>query len=395
VPQDGAVRVRKPLVVFALAAAVAAPAAAALRTPHEYHARTAVQDPADVKPGLDIRSASLGQTGRELDLSVTTWDRLPTGQLGAAGGATLCAVLRSAHRQLCFRHSSHEIVVWKLDAAGKPHSRKPVPATVRFGARSASAQLDLATTGIRPGRVGWQIRATSGTASSDLAPDARPASTHLGAVRLVGCRVPHRRLYRNGSRGHKVVALTFDDGPSAYSHSVLAILRREHVNATFFLIGRQVHARAATARAELADGNVVGNHSWSHPNLSGGGPRAASQIAETQRAIAQATGFVPCLFRPPDGAVSSSLVSVARAQGVATINWDVDPRDWSLPGSSSIYSTIVHTTRNGSIVLMHDGGGPRSQTVAALPHVIHTLRRRGFSFVTVPELLGGSLIYGR
>jgi peptidoglycan/xylan/chitin deacetylase (PgdA/CDA1 family) len=384
VPQDGAVRVRKLVTAVALAAAVATPAAGALRTPREYRSQTAVRDPADVKPSLDIRSASLGQTGRDLSLTVTTWNRLPAGQLGSAGGPTLCAVLTSAHKQLCFRHSGREMVL----------SGKHVPATVRFDSHRATAQLDLSASGLRPGRVEWQMRATSGTAV-DLAPDARPASTRLAAVRLVGCRVPHRRLYRNGSRSHKVVALTFDDGPSAYSHSVLAILRREHVHATFFLIGRQVHGRAATARAELADGNVVGNHSWSHPNLSGGGPRAASQIAETQRAIAHATGFVPCLFRPPDGAVSSSLVSLARAEGVATINWDVDPRDWSLPGSGRIYSTIVHTTRNGSIVLMHDGGGPRSQTVAALPHVIHTLRSRGFSFVTVPELLGGSLIYGR
>jgi peptidoglycan-N-acetylglucosamine deacetylase len=398
----------KLFVVAAVVLAIAAPAAGTVRSasvphaPHAYHSRTAIEDPADVGPGLDIRTGSLSQTGREVSLSVTTWHPLRAKRLGARDGTTLCVALAKAHKQLCLRDSRRAVVVSDLDAAGKPSAPKRVPATVRFGPRSVTATLDLGTAGLDPGRVAWQLSATSHAAACgptgtclDLAPDARQAVTRLAAVRLVGCRVPHKTLYRHGSRRRRAVALTFDDGPSSYSHSVVAILRREHVHATFFLIGRQVHARAETARSELAAGNVLGDHSWNHADLAVGGSRAAGQIAETQRAIARATGFVPCLFRPPGGAVSSSLVSVARSYGAATINWDVDPRDWSRPGTSSIYSTIVNTAQRGSIVLMHDGGGPRSQTVAALPHVIHTLRRRGYAFLTVPELLGGSLIYGR
>ena len=399
---------RKLIAGISVAMAIAAPAsgsllqASGLKAPRAYHSGTTVRDPADTKAGLDIRTASLSQTGREVTLSVTTWDRLRAGRLGARDGISLCAVLTNAQRQLCFERSHDAVAVYKVGADGKPYARTRVPATVRFKPRSATARLDLPVAGLDPGRVDWQLRASShatacGPAGAcvDLAPDTRPASTRLAAVRLVGCRAPERKLYRNGSRTRKTVALTFDDGPSAYSRSVLAILHREHVHATFFLIGRQVRSRADTARQELADGNVLGNHSWNHANLAGGGAGAAGQISKTQRAIAAATGFVPCLFRPPYGASSSSLVAVARSHGVATIDWDVDPRDWSRPGSGRIYSTIVHTARSGSIVLMHDGGGPRSQTVAALPHVIHTLRRRGYSFVTVPELLGGSLIYGR
>lgn len=96
----------------------------------------------------------------------------------------------------------------------------------------------------------------------------------------------------------------------------------------------------------------------------------------------------------PYGAVSGQLIADARDQAMETINWDVDPQDWSRPGTGAIYSRIIGQTRRESIILMHDGGGPRNQTVAALPKVIHELRRRGYAFVTLPELLGLPLVYG-
>jgi peptidoglycan-N-acetylglucosamine deacetylase len=139
---------------------------------------------------------------------------------------------------------------------------------------------------------------------------------------------------------------------------------------------------------------MLGDHTWSHPDVSGGGAFASGQITSTASAIQRATGFRPCLFRAPYGAVSPSLIGLAHGLGLTTIQWDVDPRDWSLPGSRAIYSRIVGAARNGSIVLMHDGGGPRSQTLAALPGIIHTLRARGYGFVTVTQLTGARLRYG-
>jgi peptidoglycan/xylan/chitin deacetylase (PgdA/CDA1 family) len=92
--------------------------------------------------------------------------------------------------------------------------------------------------------------------------------------------------------------------------------------------------------------------------------------------------------------VSAPLISEARSQGMNTIQWDVDPTDWSTPGTGAIYSRIVSQTRPGSIILMHDGGGPRGQTLAALPRIINTLRARGYRFATVPQLLGLEPVFG-
>jgi peptidoglycan/xylan/chitin deacetylase (PgdA/CDA1 family) len=117
-------------------------------------------------------------------------------------------------------------------------------------------------------------------------------------------------------------------------------------------------------------------------------------MAATSDAIRSATGFEPCLFRPPGGAYDSRVVSDASSLGMTTVIWDVDPKDWSRPGTGAIYSRVVDNTRPGSIVLMHDGGGDRSQTVAALPHIIKTLGDRGYRFVTVTKLLHNRLIWG-
>jgi len=144
----------------------------------------------------------------------------------------------------------------------------------------------------------------------------------------------------------------------------------------------------------LADGDMIGDHSWSHVDLaklSASGQR--SQIAMAAAAINKATGFQPCLFRAPYGSMNSSLLSVARSLGFSTIQWDVDPRDWSLPGTGTIVSRVLSGVGNGSIVLQHFAGGPRYQTLAALPTEINTLRARGYRFVTVTDMLGYKPIY--
>ena len=104
-------------------------------------------------------------------------------------------------------------------------------------------------------------------------------------------------------------------------------------------------------------------------------------------------GFQPCLFRPPFGSFNAGTVANARRAGMSTIIWDVDPRDWSTPGTAAIYSRVVSGTHTGSIVLMHDGGGPRGETVAALPRIIRTFKSRGYRMVTVSQLLGQPLLW--
>jgi peptidoglycan/xylan/chitin deacetylase (PgdA/CDA1 family) len=119
-----------------------------------------------------------------------------------------------------------------------------------------------------------------------------------------------------------------------------------------------------------------------------------TELLATSAAISRATGgFTPCLWRPPYGAISRGLVSLARSLGFLTVIWDVDPRDWTLPGVGVIYSNVIQNAHNGAIVIQHIGGGPRDQTLAALPMEIEALKARGYKFVTVDQLLGLQLVY--
>ena len=143
---------------------------------------------------------------------------------------------------------------------------------------------------------------------------------------------------------------------------------------------------AATSRAVIRDGDVIGDHTWSHPDLTV--QNTAAQVRPTQAAIYNATGFRPCLLRPPYGIAPAGVVGVVRSLGLLTIQWDVDPADWSRPGASVIAQRVLSAVRPGSIVIMHDGGGDRSETVGALGTIVPTLVGRGYHLVTVPQLLG-------
>jgi len=166
------------------------------------------------------------------------------------------------------------------------------------------------------------------------------------------------------------------------------VLRDKHVNGTFFEVGQEMPGREATMRQILSEGNEIGNHTMHHSADPG-----YADLAATSARIEAATHFRPCLFRPPYGAYNSPTIAAAGQAGMRTIAWDVDPTDWSTPGTGAIYSRVVGAARPGSIVLMHDGGGNRSETLAALPQIVDTLRSRGYSFETVTQLLGHQLIY--
>jgi peptidoglycan/xylan/chitin deacetylase (PgdA/CDA1 family) len=226
---------------------------------------------------------------------------------------------------------------------------------------------------------------------------AKPQLATLHTPQVVGCVPSGPDYVTNGSRSIHELALTFDDGPWYDTPQFLAILEHYQVPATFFEIGDQISTYGeggAIERRMLADGDMVGDHTWNHANVSGGGSFAAGEIGEAAAAIKSAThGFEPCLFRAPYGAVSGALTSEARSMGFTTIQWDVDPQDWARPGTASIYHTVTTTAHNGSIILQHDGGGDRSETLAALPQEIQTFKREGYKFVTVTQLLGQRLIY--
>jgi beta-N-acetylhexosaminidase len=163
------------------------------------------------------------------------------------------------------------------------------------------------------------------------------------------------------------------------------------VRATFFVVGEWVHLRPETEgvlRRMRRDGDAIGDHSYTHHILAAGGRVARRELRWTDALIRRYGGAEPCVFRPPYGAKSARLVALARREGMTTVNWDVDPSDYFRPGAQVIADRVLHQVRPGSIVLMHDGGGYRDQTVAALPQIIERLRARGYRFATVPRLLG-------
>jgi peptidoglycan/xylan/chitin deacetylase (PgdA/CDA1 family) len=141
-------------------------------------------------------------------------------------------------------------------------------------------------------------------------------------------------------------------------------------------------------------GDMIGNHTWTHPEMTRLSPsEQRRQLERTNQAIKRRTGFEPCLWRPPYGDINRRLVSLARSLGLVTAMWDIDPTDWALPGAQTIYLRVVSAAHNGAIVIQHFGGGPRYETLAALPKEIRTMRAKGYRFVTVAQLLGLKLIY--
>jgi peptidoglycan-N-acetylglucosamine deacetylase len=242
--------------------------------------------------------------------------------------------------------------------------------------------------------VGWgpALTASGGSHSHAASAGARGAD-RVAAVRagrgLIGCRPSGASYRRFGSRRRHMVALGFDDGPSRYTQRMLAILRANHAHATFFEIGRLVPGHRAIMRRILRAGDTIGNHSLTHANLAGGGAFARFQLRKTSFLIHHETGFEPCLFRPPYGAVSAGLVREARAAGMVTVNWDVDPHDYAASENPRyIAGAVSKNVRNGSIVVLHDGGGDRRRTVRALALLIHRLHRHHYRVVSVDELLG-------
>jgi len=211
--------------------------------------------------------------------------------------------------------------------------------------------------------------------------------------RITGCLSHGNSAYLRGPARRREVAIGFDDGPWTDTPAFLSMLERNHVKATFFMIGRQVTwSHASMLRRELRDGDVLGDHTWSHPDLTRSG-QVRGQLTSTMSAIRRISGYTPCVFRPPYGAYDSSVVATARSLGLATVIWNVDPTDWATPGTGAIQSRVLAQVRPGSIILSHDGGGPRGETLAAYPGIIHTLHARGYRIVTIPELLGFPPVY--
>ena len=190
----------------------------------------------------------------------------------------------------------------------------------------------------------------------------------------------------------KVVALTFDDGPSKkYTEQVTKVLELNGIRGTFFFIGRNVGEYPQIAREAYKKGHIIGNHTYSHYHLNRlTGESIEYELTKSAEEIKKAIGVYPLLFRPPYGACSAGSVRVARNLGYKTIMWNAMVDDYHVDRTTpeKIASKLLNLVRPGGIIGMHDGGGNREKTVAALQMLISILKNEGYEFVTIPELLG-------
>lgn len=260
-----------------------------------------------------------------------------------------------------------------------PRDLPPRPA---FGSVDARALVDLASGG---GPV-TPLTIATGTIAG------RSAETQA-AIESCG-PVEHRlaadgRFAAAGSPRRRDIAITFDDGPDPrYTGAVLDVLRDFRVPGTFFCVGLNVAGHPGLVDRATAEGHEVGNHTWSHaylPELSR--DEVLRQVDATNAALAAVTGRPPVLMRPPYGARTPDALTWIATLGMTTVVWDVDPGDWARPAPDVLRAAAFAQVGPGSIILLHDGGGDRSNTVAALPELLAGMVERGYRFVPLTELV--------
>jgi peptidoglycan-N-acetylglucosamine deacetylase len=193
---------------------------------------------------------------------------------------------------------------------------------------------------------------------------------------------------KEGGAQGRDVALTFDDGPGPYTPEVLNVLEREHAPATFFVIGQEIHDFGTSTEREIRDGFVIGDHTENHPMMAHlSAHDQHEQLFEQAARIEILGGHKPLLFRPPYGSFNTTTFHLLHQMHMLMVLWSVDTGDYELPGVETIVNRVMEGAKPGAVFLMHDAGGDRSETVAALPLIIHQLRARGFQLVTVPRLM--------
>jgi peptidoglycan/xylan/chitin deacetylase (PgdA/CDA1 family) len=272
--------------------------------------------------------------------------RGPPGEWGGRPRLLLLAVLAAA--------TAGAVVV----ASSSSHTRAPRVAVVRR-APAAPKRLPVPTTPVKPG------------------PDYTAVAQRLAAR---GARV-----YCGSAHGDEI-ALTFDDGPGPETIPILQILTRDHIPATFFLIGRDVTARPKIPDLELSLGMAIGDHTETHPDLTKlSAADLKGELVDARAAIVAATGKPVVLFRPPYGARNEQVDSEAHKLGLLEVLWDVDTRDSEHAPPATILANARAGLRPGSIVLMHED----ATTVQALPDILRSVKAHKLVPVTVPQLVAG------
>jgi peptidoglycan/xylan/chitin deacetylase (PgdA/CDA1 family) len=243
---------------------------------------------------------------------------------------------------------------------------------------SGGGHKRLSPTAAAAGPTGGVGSAPANSAAAEQAREAQAIQTALGYTAYV----------TSGSAEKREIALTFDDGPGPYTPQIVGILERHKVPATFFIVGRSVADFGVYLPREIKDGFVLGDHTQDHEEMA-----ALSRQDQTAQLVDQAQDIerygapFPHLFRPPYGSFNQTTLSITKKLKMLTILWTIDTNDFAQPGVKKIVSAVLDGAKPGAIVLMHDAGGTRTQTIEALPTIIKALRRRGYTLVTVPRLL--------
>jgi peptidoglycan-N-acetylglucosamine deacetylase len=219
-------------------------------------------------------------------------------------------------------------------------------------------------------------------------PAEQQAQTHQAEEKAIDSVLAYTpAVTSGGSKGHEL-ALTFDDGPGPYTQQLVGVLNKYHVHATFFAIGEEERYFSAGTSLELRSGDVVGDHTETHPmmaSLSAHDQR--EELVEQIARIELLDGPRPRLFRPPYGSFNATTFHLLHQLHLLMVLWSTDTDDYTLPGVQAIVHSALAGAHPGAIILMHDAGGNRSETIAALPAIIRGLRKRGLEPVTIPRLL--------
>ncbi len=217
------------------------------------------------------------------------------------------------------------------------------------------------------------------------APAPQPENDKRAAVSSVLAYTP---FVKEGTARKPEVALTFDDGPGPYTPAVLSVLERYRVHATFFIIGRMLQYFGESAKREVRDGDVLGDHTENHLPMAELSAHEQYEELFEQAARLELQGAPrPDLFRPPDGSFNATTMAQLQRLHMLMVLWSVDTNDYQQPGVAAIVHSALAGAHPGAIILMHDAGGTRTETVEALPIIIRGLRARGLKPVTIPQLL--------
>jgi peptidoglycan/xylan/chitin deacetylase (PgdA/CDA1 family)/spore germination protein YaaH/GT2 family glycosyltransferase len=374
------------------------------------------------RTGPDKAIVAIGNYGYDWDGKTTIPLTVAAAwQLAAKAGVVPQFDAASGNPHFTYTQGGRTHEVWLLDATTAQNQRRAIEATGAAGialwrlgsedprlwtvlARDAGARPDLS--GI-PAPGGVTVAGYGEIMRIDR--QATPGQQALaydrdGLIRAVATpQLPSGDAVQRTGVRRRLVALTFDDGPDkVWTPRILDVLKREHAPATFFVTGTNALGQGGLLNRILAEGSELGNHSTSHADL-GREPAALVrlELAATERLVEAYTGRGMRLFRPPflgdaDPDTHDELHAsrVAADMGYLTVGLNVDPLDWRAPGVDTIVDATVRQVTAGTdehpaqIVLLHDAGGDRTQTVAALPRIIRELRARGYDFVTVSTLAG-------